>query len=81
MASLIEIEPINVNFDYNKFRVSSVSTDISNNIAIITFDELDSIDNVVSTKTIVASGTDYTNIFSMSAVNSYVISNQGFIPI
>jgi len=75
----IAIEPVTTTYDVSQFIITDVHTNITNGNCVITFDELDASSAVKSTKTIVATGSDFVNMLDMTAVTNYIVTTQGFI--
>jgi hypothetical protein len=79
--STITIEPVTTTYDVTQFTITSAFTDITNNNVVITFDELDASSAVKATKTIVASGVNFSAIINMAAVQAFIINTENFVPV
>jgi hypothetical protein len=78
--SSIAIEPVTTTYDVTQFTITDVHTDITNGNVVITFDELDASSAVKATKTIVATGANFSAIIDMAAVQSFIVTTENFVP-
>lgn len=75
----IAIEPVTTTYDVTQFTITDVHTDITNSNVVITFDELDASSAVKTTKTIVATGADFSAMLNMAAVQAFIVTTEGFV--